>query len=889
MLPVYGMAIIRRHEQKVLSTSKLLSYTELTGLRAQFSKNRRIPVKHTVRLMTMLLLLFMIMPSITHADPIPPKDGLMQDLAGMMSKEDWPRVEAAAKGTLYTFYVLSIESLEGEDPSTFATDVYNSWKLTTDDVLLLLSKQDRIVEMNFNNRSLQDKIDALPDDYNGDGDIQSKLSEFVDRLFIPNAKEGRFADAAISLIEATNQLKKAETLPVPAPNTGAAAQGGSKPNQPLNNNGSAPKTEPSAPLVNKEANSTSPTKPLSSGAIALLVAAIAGILLLIAAGIILLRHNRKRKLETQAPTLMAAANQSLERIRPYTTLYQGETLQTAEQIEKELNVLLIQLQATLVALRAISWLQVLKPSIGLQLKQYAAELMKQEQTSEALAKRIQAIEETEKAVSTGLISEQSQLGQVIAVLQQEQTSRSWSLTHLTERSSILSAEFKAIDDMDAFDPLQASGRFTEAQAALDRLEQDVTAVSTYAEVYRQFPQHSNEARGRFEQIVKQHSLKLVRIDPYARLEEARLTSEQLYVQLQAGNIPDVERHAERMRQQLTEAEQMVQRLADLQVKNAADIELIVKQLSGYVNEDHQLRAMAAHVKPLYRTKHWQEEWEAYLGILHVINDTEQRLIQVRTWCQLDVQEYEEARVMLDQLFINLKSRDTCATHFADLVRKLDQQLEESKRYAAAGTQAATSASQLINRHGLVPKWSQVEQELHQLNAGTQRMLAEPPYDVELLYELCQRYAREAEAYLKDVERTVVLKQNAERRIAEMERFYQSTYQRTRGKINVSRYRNDFDSAQHSARQLLASGQYDAAAKQAATISGIISAMSAAYEMVLAEERREEEERRRAEQQRQQMMNNHSSGGSSWGGSSGSNSSGGSSFNNNSNSSGGSKW
>ncbi|MBR2568005.1 MAG: TPM domain-containing protein, partial [Paenibacillus sp.] len=154
----------------------------------------------------LLLMLSLIMPNVAGAASLPAKEGLVQDTAGMIPKESVSYIKQAAQGNTYTYYLLTIDSFDGEIPSDYATSVYQAWKLTADDVLIVLSKQDRRVEMNFNNSTLQAKIDALPDDYNGDGQVGQKLSEFVDAHFIPEAKKGNFARAAIALMQAAEGL-----------------------------------------------------------------------------------------------------------------------------------------------------------------------------------------------------------------------------------------------------------------------------------------------------------------------------------------------------------------------------------------------------------------------------------------------------------------------------------------------------------------------------------------------------------------------------------------------------------------------------------------------------------------------------------------------------------
>ncbi|MGZ9584857.1 TPM domain-containing protein [Paenibacillus marinisediminis] len=838
------------------------------------------------RWLAFMLILVLLLPSVIYADPIPPKDGLVQDTAGMIPKESLDSIEQAAQGSLYTFYFLTINSLDGENPADYASSVYEAWQLTADDVIVLLSKNDRRVEMNFNNPALQAKIDALPEDYNGDGSSKSKLSEFVDHHFIPSAKEGRFADGAIALMNATNELKApagsvSPVTPTPSPVTPSKPEG----NTPKSETQTPPASnKPSNPGSSAAVNPISNSQPIHIPWSTILIV-LAALLVVATAGFFFWSKIRHQRLQKRIPGIMADLNRSSERNRPYASLYQGITLQTAEAIDREINELLVTLKAVLDQLQQIGSVQYFRRSVYTQLKQTIVQLKDYEAKTASIMQRVIVIEETEKHVSSGLITEKSDLRQVQSTLTQEQTSRKWSLGKLEERSKQLAQEFQAIDDLDAFDPLQADTRFIEAQAAHDRLEQDVAAVPRFAEAYRQFPNEAAAQRNRFEAIVQEHSLKLVHIDPYSRIEEARATMERMFIVLQDGDIPEAERLSERSGQQLADAVQMVQRLADLKLKNAADIDRAAGKLTGYPEEDQQLRVLTDRVRHLYRTKHWEAQWQDYLGILHVLPTAARQLKQVRTWSEVEVQEYELARTALDEIFHHLQERDKRAQVYSELVHSLDQQLEESKRRFTAGDKALRSGGSIISRNQLVRQWNQLEQQLQQLNNSIMSMLNEPPYDVDLLLELSSRFVQDAEAYLQDVERTAALKQSAESKIHDLERKYQSTYSRTRSKVNASRYNRDYSNVQNQVRNLMSQGRYEDAAYQAGALAGIISAMNSAYEHVIAEERREEAARR-AEEQRRSM--NNSSSGSSWGNNS--NSSGGSSWsNNNNNSSGGSNW
>ncbi|MEB9897194.1 TPM domain-containing protein, partial [Bacillus cereus] len=154
-------------------------------------------------IMLFLVIVISAAPGTARAEGVPAKEGLVQDTAQMLSKKSIASIEKAAKGKLYTFYLLTVDSLNGTAPADYANDVYEQWGLGADDILLLISKQERRVEMNFNNPSLQAAINAK---VGIRGDAGGSLTSWLDTHFIPKAKEGDFAAASVSVMKATHAL-----------------------------------------------------------------------------------------------------------------------------------------------------------------------------------------------------------------------------------------------------------------------------------------------------------------------------------------------------------------------------------------------------------------------------------------------------------------------------------------------------------------------------------------------------------------------------------------------------------------------------------------------------------------------------------------------------------
>lgn len=824
-------------------------------------------MKHGMRLFLFMFVLLLVFPSITVAADIPAKKGLIQDTAKMLPKETIPQIEKMAKGEPYTFYVLTVNSLDGEASSDYATRVYNEWGLGTDDILLLISKQERRIEMNFNNAALQEKIDALPDNVNTDSVMNSKLSEFVDTHFIPYAKKGDFAKASIELMKATYALK-----PITPPIVDdTKKETGSDENKPA----ASEITVLPVQLVEQEIPLPAPSTPVNWSLVS--VVAISLLLLAILAELTF-QVSRLRGLQGRLPKLMVQVNQASESIKSYIELSQGKTLQTAMSIDKQLTDTLLRMNSLKQELSLIRVRQWLLPSLRKQLKAAVDALVEMTEYTSQLAKQIAHIEEVDRTLKQTIVDAENRLSEVTLSIAKKQTNRGWPLGELVQRQEAVKSELEESKQMGTFDPLGAEHLVNHTNEVLLQLEQDVASIDAYSNVYRDFPNEMTACRQTFEQIVQEHHLKLVRIEPYENVEQAREMNEQMYKHLQNGDMPVVIQHVERMRQLLSGAVQMTQRQADLKIKNANDIDLVISKLTAYPVQDAELTAVTERVHQLYRTKHWEQVWHEYRDKLPCAADVAESLRQVQQWCDEEVQEYELAREEMDRILHTLRELDERIDNYQQQIQELDSILDEAKRKQTAAEAAYAKGQNTISSNGLVPQWNMQKNHLAKLQSSLRQLFAEPPYDMKLISETSQHFVDEAERFLSEVERAAIYKRNAEREIERAESRYYSVQARARHKINVNPYNSQYSSVNNEITQLMRQGAYEQAARSAATLAGIVTAMNQAYDEVVREERRQEQLR----------SSSNSSGGSGWGGSN--NSSGGSNWNsNNNNSSGGSNW
>ncbi|MCW3793970.1 TPM domain-containing protein [Paenibacillus sp. LS1] len=171
--------------------------------------------------LTALLVMQIFFPLTAAASQVPAKDDRhVYDRGEMFSAGDIPSIEAAIQEAKnLDYYVVTVSSFGDLSGHDYASQLYDSWGLVPSDVLTVLSKNDRRIQMYFRNPELQYKLDQLPANYAGtDYESRSAIDRLVGKNFTPLAKQGKFADGIKALVQETEKISSqdiAETSPPP--------------------------------------------------------------------------------------------------------------------------------------------------------------------------------------------------------------------------------------------------------------------------------------------------------------------------------------------------------------------------------------------------------------------------------------------------------------------------------------------------------------------------------------------------------------------------------------------------------------------------------------------------------------------------------------------------
>lgn len=159
-------------------------------------------MKKYIALFLMLSLLWV--PG-AYAARIPAQQGFVTDNAEMFSSAEAASISATATGELMTIHVLTVDSTDGTPADKYADKVYDSWKLSTRDLLLLISAGDQSIELNFLNPGFQSSLNTWSKNQGGSSG-SSAIQKLLDTYFIPYAQKGDFAGGTKALINAIHSI-----------------------------------------------------------------------------------------------------------------------------------------------------------------------------------------------------------------------------------------------------------------------------------------------------------------------------------------------------------------------------------------------------------------------------------------------------------------------------------------------------------------------------------------------------------------------------------------------------------------------------------------------------------------------------------------------------------
>ncbi|WP_042200347.1 TPM domain-containing protein [Paenibacillus camerounensis] len=694
----------------------------------------------------------------------PAQQGLVTDQAGMLTAGEAEAIAAAAAGDLYTFHVLTIDSLDGANATDYASDVYDSWGLTARDILLLISAGDQQVELNFINSSLQNTINAWSQNQGGSTG-SAAITGIIDAYFIPSAREGDFAGGISALITELQSLGGNQgsggstgaggSGGTVSGNTGAGSSGGmtggntgagSSGGMTGGNTGAGDSGKSGLPL-------------LAIGAIAAGAALLAFILYVLITG-----QRRRRQLnvlQDQLADLLVRTNRAIETLQPFQGIVQGKTGEMVAGISRRLDAQLIEISALQGTGRSP------QPAIY-QLSALMTAITQAEQTAAAFRTRIEdeerqiaVISDADRNVKQQITELKQDAPELDRELQDTVKDTGYALQEIADDLKDLAEATAKADQLELFDPIAAQDITGEARKQQEQIEQDLRDVDHYDDKLKGFSSVLSAARTKIAGIIQQNSLHNMKIKPYDNLDQAGTAAETLREPLRSGDMDQVRSIAATMDMLVQEAIAMTERQAQLRESNRRDLETVRSSWSGLAQRRNELQSRLAEARTRFAEQHLASIAEVLDASGARLRQGAGEVPQIETWTSDERGEYDNARSGLDRL---LTLQEETAGQFSSISQSLDElngRLEGVKRLFQEGLSRADSAQRLLESRGLAGR-SRFQASLLPEYGQLESRLAARPYNLDELETIGRSYAAQISAFAEEANRLVRQKEEAER-------------------------------------------------------------------------------------------------------------------------------
>ncbi|CAM4211170.1 TPM domain-containing protein [Paenibacillus typhae] len=711
------------------------------------------------KILSLFMILSVLWISGAQAAGFPVQQGLVTDEAGMLTSREAAAIAEAAADGRYTFHVLTIDSLDGANATDFASNVYDSWGLSSQDILLLISAGDQQVELNFINASLQNAINSWSQNEGG-GTGSTAITGIIDAYFIPSAREGDFASGISALITELQSLGSTQG----SGGTGNGSEGG------VGSSGSTG-TGSAGGGVGGPGGSVSPgagsgTASRSSGLpLVTLGAMAAGAALLALLLYVLVTGQRRRKqlsvLQDQLADLLVRTNRAIETLQPFQGIVQGKTGEMVAGISKRLDAQLVEISALQGTARspqpAFYQLAALKSAIG-QAEQTAAAFRTRLEDEE---RQIALITDADRNVKQQITELKKDAPELDTQLQEAVKETGYELQEIAEDLKELAEATAKADQLELFDPIAAQDITEEAQEQQEQIEQDLRDVDVYHDKLQGFPGVLAAARTKIAGIIEQNALHNMKVKPYDNLDQARSAAETLQAPLRSGEMDQVRSIAATMDMLVQEAVAMTERQAQIRQSNRRDLETVRSSWSGLTQRLSGLQSRLAEARMRFAEQHLASLAELLDSSGDRLREGAGEVPQIETWTSDERGEYDNARSGLDRL---LTLQEETAKQFSSVSQSLDElneRLEGVKRLFQEGLGRADSAQRLLESRGLAGR-SRFQASLLPEYGQLESRLNLRPYNLDELESLGRSYAAQISSFVEEANRLVRQKEEAER-------------------------------------------------------------------------------------------------------------------------------
>lgn len=645
----------------------------------------------------------------------------VRDEAGLLSSADIKAIEQTSGEEKYPLHVLTVNSLNGTNPGDYAGKVYKLWGLGGRDTLLLIAEQETHAELYMMSGDLRSEIDAWSARRGGGSGAQA-ISRLLDVYFIPHAKEGNFGQGVLSLRDGI---------------------------QTISSGNAAAEDKPAA-------RSLLPLAGIAAGA--------AVVILL---GWMLWKGSRLRK-EAEAgrealSDLPVRANRALDSLQSFQGIAQGTTGEMVESISRNLSGSLIRLSELQTEhsgrLPSVFQLSALKAEI--------AKLAELRQTYETMLeneeRKIAEITEADRHVKQQIGELKEDTPELHEQLKQAVQESGFELKELADDLKELETATAKADELELFDPIAAKDVTEKARSRRDQIAADIEAVDSFQDKVSGFPNTLAAVRGRLDRLIAEHSLRNMKVQPYANLDQAEAAMTRLEQELRSGDLDEVRTIGAAVDSLLQDAVEMTERQAEYRAANRRDIDAVRSGWSRLQQDSERLERAIGAASGRYAERHLSASRDTLASWTQRLREASGELPAIELLTSDERGEYEQARGKLDRL---LSLQEEAGSRFAEelqSVQSLDGRVERVHSLLREQEGRAADAERLLAARGMPAPLRRQAASLPELQELS-RLLSSAPYDVDQLETLARGYSERISSMVEEAQLLIRRKEEEEERI-----------------------------------------------------------------------------------------------------------------------------
>lgn len=693
----------------------------------------------------------------------PSSQGYVTDNAHMFTTVQKQQLVKASKAARYHFYILTINSFGGRQPEQYAAKIFKDWRLSNQDVLAVLSEQEKHIQLEYHNPTLEQAINSQS--YRSSSG--SPLDQFVAQYFIPYAQQGNISNGLVHLIKAASSLK---------------AKGGA---------GSAHHTGLWVLLF------------------VILIAAAVGLLVWLIRRI----QQRKRLLlqkqnnSERVQQLRRQLSDIQEALEPYVEFSTGKTKTLVQENGQSVSSLMItsgerhqqleQTSASIVRLRTVRRI----------LQDTDAFLKDADTQVNALQAEADRLKAAENEVKSGLSSAEQELQNLQHELERYQHANGYEAMVMAQQVNGVQQGVKEVSEQRVFDPVGAVKLLDGLHAYIRKTAEDLTKLQVMKQFLDTLPEEIRRTREQIKRCIDSEDLPLDPQAACAPLNQAEQEESKLEEALRTGDVEQAEVLQQAMHERMQDALQQVQNIQHWKHQNEEELRRIRAFQEQLESTYSQAENVLERLKASYVRKHADQAADQ----LQQLKQVASKLLECSApaFVLQQQKEYEDARGTLVRAMELFRE----AEQLASFCLHADSQYEERKSKLRNEVMDVWSGYHRARTEMEVEKLPESEtlrehiRALVQQHEKLENAFAKAPFDLDELEYGKKQLASDIENFQHSVKKLAEEKRQAEEKLEEIRQQYDYRYNRYGSRLGDTIYTTHYNSTMDSVMRMFELGLF----------------------------------------------------------------------------------